>query len=108
MRDTHGNLVTVSLGGVQTLKLTSGNNLNAHFLMFVPTFPPTLNALTSGSVVSLQFPTVPQHNYTVLYNSTLIGGTWLPLSAAIPGDGTFRTVTDTVTGHTRFYKLQIQ
>jgi hypothetical protein len=108
MRDSHGNLATVSLGGVQTLRLTSGNSLNVHFVMLVPTFPPVLNASISGSTVSIEFPTVVQHNYTVLYNNTLIGGTWLPLSAPVPGDGTFKIVTDTATGQTRFYKLQIQ
>jgi hypothetical protein len=110
MRDTNGNLVTVSLGGVQTLRLTSGNNLNAHFVMFVPSAsaPPILTVSVTGSNVSLHFQTVSGHNYTVLYNNTLIGGTWQPLSAPIPGDGTIKNVPDTVTGQTRFYKLQIQ
>jgi len=109
MRDTNGNLTTITLGGVQTVRLTSGNNLNAHFLMLVPTVSGVkLSASLSGSSLSLQFPTVTGHNYTVLYNNTLVGGTWQPLSAAIPGDGTVKTVTDTVAGTRRFYRLQIQ
>ena len=111
MRDTNGNLATISLGGVQTLKLTSGNNLNVNFLMFVPavSLSPTMTISISGSSVSLHFPTVSGHNYTVLYSTTLNGGTWQPLNAnAVAGDGTVKTVTDTVTGLTRFYQLQIQ
>lgn len=110
MRDNSGNLATVSLGGVQTLKLVSGNNLNVNFLMFVPaiSLSPTLTISISGSSVSIHYPTVTGHNYTVLYNTTLTGGTWQPLSAAVPGDGTIKTATDTVTGSVRFYRLQIQ
>lgn len=113
MRDTNGVLATVSLGGVQTLRLTSGNNVNVHFLMFVPSvvsLSVNLSVTISGSNVSLKFPTTSGHNYTVLYNSSLSGGTWTPLSAAVSGDGTVKTVGDTVTAGTaaRFYRLQIQ
>ncbi|HTR41655.1 MAG TPA: hypothetical protein VMH87_08575 [Pseudomonadales bacterium] len=103
-------LATITLGGVETLRLTSGNNLNAHFFMLVPATsgPPTLTVTVSGSAVTLHFPTVSGHNYTVLYNNTLGTGTWQPLSASIPGDGTVKTVPDTITGKTRFYVLQIQ
>jgi len=107
MRDTNGNLVTVSLGGVQTVQATSGNNLNANFYMFVPLFP-TMTASISGSSILLQYQTQLGHNYTVLSNSTLSGGTWQPLSAAVPGDGTVQTVTDPVAGPKRFYRLQVQ
>ncbi|HWV99274.1 MAG TPA: hypothetical protein VNZ64_06215 [Candidatus Acidoferrum sp.] len=109
MRDTNGNLVTVSLGGVQTVQATSGNNLNANFYMFVPTVSAVkLSATLSGYSLLFHFPTVTGHNYTVLYNNTLVGGTWQPLSATIPGDGTVQTVTDTVAGTRKFYRLQIQ
>lgn len=112
MRDTNGNLATISLGGVQTLKLTSGNNVNVNFLMFVPkavSLSVNLSVSISGSSVSLKFPTVSGHNYTVLYNNTLSGGTWQSLSSAA-GDGTVKTVGDTVTPGVpiRFYRLQIQ
>lgn len=108
MRGTNGNLAKISLGGVQTLRLTSGNNANAHYLMFVPYLSVNLTASISGSIVSLHFPTLVGHNYTVLWNSTLIGGTWQPLSAAVPGDGTIKIVPDTVGSSQRFYKLLIQ
>ncbi len=113
MRDTNGNLATVSLGGVQTVRLTSGNNLNANYIMFVPSavsLSVNLTVSISGSSISLKFPTTSGHNYTVLYNNTLTGGTWQPLSAAVAGDGSVKTVPDTVTPGVpvRFYRLQIQ
>lgn len=112
MRDTNGNLATISLGGVQTLKLISGNNLNTEYLMFVQviSLSSTLTVSVSGSSVTIHYPTVTGHNYTVQYNSTLSGGTWQPLSSAVSGDGTVKTANDTVTPGVpiRFYRLQIQ
>jgi len=113
MRDTNGNLATVSLGGLQTVRATSGNNLNAHFFMFVPavSLSPTMTVSISGTSVTLAFPTLSGHSYTVLWNNTLVGGTWTPLSGAVSGDGTVKTVPDTVVagpGSRRFYRLQIQ
>jgi len=113
LRDTNGNTVTLSLGGVQTLKATSGNNLNAHFYMFVPAIStsPTMTASVSGSTISLKFPTVVGHSYTVIWNTTLSGGTWQSLPPSpITGDGTVKTMTDSVSagGPKRFYRLQIQ
>src|SRR6185437_12199100 len=100
MRDTNGNLATISLGGLQTVRLTSGNNLNAHFLMFVPaavSLSVNLGVSISGQNISLKFPTVTGHNYTVQWNSSIVGGTWTSLGSAIPGDGTVKTVGDTIT-----------
>ena len=112
MRDTNGNLATISLGGVQTVRVTSGNNANAHFFMFVPaavSLSVNLNVSITGSSISLKFPTVTGHNYTVQWNSTITGGTWQALSAAVSGDGTTKTVGDTVTpGGTKYYRLLIQ
>jgi len=108
MRDANGNIANVSLGGVQTLKAVSGNNLNAHFYMFVPSvIQSVMTASISGSSVQLKFSTQSGHSYTVLYNNTLTGGSWLPLSAPVVGDNTVKTVTDTV-GSMRFYKLLIE
>lgn len=112
MRDTNGNLATISLGGVQTLKLISGNNLNAEYLMFVQvvSLSPTLTISISGSSVSIHYPTVSGHNYTVQYNTTLSGGSWQTLSGPIAGDGTIKAAADSVStgGPVRFYRLLIQ
>jgi hypothetical protein len=104
-----GQLVTISLGGTNTIKVTSGSGLNANFYMFVPAIQAVnLTASISGNSISLKFPT-PQTNatYTVLYSSSLTGGSWQALGASITGDGTTKTVTDTL-GSQRFYKLLIQ
>ena len=109
MLDGNGKLVTVSLGGVETLRATSGTGQNANFYMFVPAIQAVnLTASISGNSISLKFPT-PQTNatYTVLYKGSLTGGIWQALGASITGDGTTKTVTDTV-GSQRFYKLLIQ
>ena len=113
MRDTNGNLAKISLGGVQTVRATSGDNLNAHFFMFVPVVSPVqITASISGPNILIKFPSQNGNSYTVLFNSTLNGGTWqtLPSGNGIPGDGTVKTVTDAVgVGPTqRFYKLQVQ
>jgi len=113
MRDTNGNLATVSLGGVQTVRMTSGNNLNLSFIMFVPSVAassPTLIASLSGANIQIKFQTQSGHNYTVLFNTTLNGGTWQTLSGPIAGDGTIKTVPDTITtgGPRRFYRVQVQ
>jgi hypothetical protein len=112
MRDTNGNLATISLGGVQTVRVTSGNNANAHFFMFVPTavsLSVNLSVSVSGATVSLKFPTANGHSYTVQWNTTIVGGTWQPLSTAVTGDGTVKTATDTLTPiGTRYYRLLIQ
>lgn len=111
MRDTNGNLAKISLGGVQTVRATSGNNANAHFFMFVPSvvsLSPTITASLSGTTIQIQFPTQSGHNYTMLFNNNLTGGAWQALSGAVSGDGTTKTVTDTVGPSGRFYKLLIQ
>ena len=106
--NSHGALATVNLGGVQTLRLTSGNNLNAHYMMFVPVGPPIVTASVNRPQIQVSFVSEPGHNYTVLYNNTLTGGTWQTLASGIVGDGTVKTATDTVTGATRFYRVQMQ
>ena len=113
MRDAGGNLAKVSLGGLQTVRATSGGGLNAHFFMLVPVVAPVqIAASISGPNILLKFQTQDGKSYTVLFNSTLTGGTWqaLPSGNGIPGDGTVKTVSDAVgVGPTqRFYKLQVQ
>jgi hypothetical protein len=109
MLGTNGQLATVSLGGVETVRATSGNNVNGHFFMFVPTVTrSTITVSRSGSSIQLQFPTQTGHNYTVLWNNSLTGGTWQALAAAVTGDGTVKIVPDTVGSSPRYYKLLIE
>jgi hypothetical protein len=110
MRDANGALSKVPLAGVNTLKLTCGGGLNANFYMFVPL--PSLDLAASVSVsgtsIQLKYPSQSGSVYTVLYNDTLTGGTWQPLSASVVGDGTVKTVTDSIGASQRYYVLLIQ
>ena len=110
-----GTNVVVTLGGVETLKVTAPpgsatGSMNAHFYMFVPYIAPfTIGATVSAGTVTIKFPTQSQHSYTVYYSTSLNPGDWVPLVSNIAGDGTVKTVTDSTTGGTqRFYKVQVQ
>ena len=67
-----------------------------------------LAASISGGNILLKFPTQAGSSYTVLYNSSLIGGSWTEVAGPIPGDGTTKTVTIGTSGSQGFYKLLIQ
>ncbi len=114
LSDTNGNPVAVSLGGVETLKVTapSGSatgSLNAHFYMFVPVVQSVnMSGSISGSNLSLRFATQSGVSYTVLHNSSLSGGSWTAVAGPIAGDGTTHTVTLGTSGSVGFYKLLIQ
>jgi len=103
--NTNGQLAVVSLGGVQTLKMTSGNNLNANFYMLVPV-PASTNITTflSGTNTVLSFPTQTGFTYLVVYKNDLTDSNWKLLSI-VPGDGTTKILTDAITEPRRFYKL---
>ena len=106
--NTNGQLAAISLGGTNTIKVTSGSGLNANFYMFVPAIPAVnLTASISGTSILLRFPTQVGATYTVLYKNSLTAVSWLTLAGPITGDNTTKTVTDTI-GSQRFYKLLIQ
>jgi len=69
-----------------------------------------MTATKNGGNVQLAFPTQTGGYYTVLYRNSLNGaGTWTPLSASVTGDGTVKTVTDSLSAaQQRYYKLLIQ
>ena len=111
LADTNGQPVIVTLGGVQTLKLTGGTGQNANFYMLVPAAPqPKLAAAISQNKLQIQIPTQSGFNYTVLYNNSLTGGTWLPLGSSFPGTGATVTVTNTIstTPGQQYYKVVAQ
>jgi hypothetical protein len=77
--------------------------------MLVGPSPVTLSATISGPNVLLSFPTQAGFNYTVTYKNNLTDAVWTPLGSAVPGDGTIKSVSDTVTPHAaRYYQLSIQ
>src|SRR5208282_42954 len=112
--NTNGQMVTMSLGGTNTIKLTSGGdptfggNPNANYYMFVPVASAfRLSVSRTGSTISIQFPTQSGFTYTVQSSGSLNPANWLTLSS-VPGDGTVKTVNDTVGGSPRFYRAEAQ
>jgi len=106
--DANSNKVVVPLGGLATLKLTSGNNLNAGFFMLVPA-PSQLKVtptLVSGQL-SLSFPTESGHTYTVLYKSSLTSSIWTTVGT-ISGNGAVTNVTESLTGTQGYYTVTMQ
>jgi hypothetical protein len=105
--DTNGNKVEVPLGGQATLRVTSGNNLNAEFLMLVPgPLQFSVSAAIVAGQVDLSFPTQLGHTYTVLVTSSLTAPNWSPVGAAIVGDGTVHVVAETISGTQGYYTVQ--
>jgi hypothetical protein len=107
--DANSNMVQVSLGGLATLNLTSGNNINVEFLMLAPA-PPIFKVTPSlvGGLLNLAFPTESGHNYTVVYKSSLTASTWTPVGSVITGNGSVTNVTETLTGTQGYYTVITQ
>ena len=115
--NNNGQPVMVSLGGVETLKLTapSGSatgSVNSHFYMFVPAVVPgsfSISVTASAGSVSIHIPTQSGHSYTVLYTTSLNPANWQTLGGSITGDGTVKTAIDSATGGAqRFYRVEAQ
>jgi hypothetical protein len=113
---TNGQPAVVSLGGVETLKVTAPpgsatGSLNAHFYMFAPfvpsAVPMSLSASISGGLIAIKFPTESGYSYTVQYSSSLSPANWQTLTT-VSGDGTIKTVTDTMSGAQQFYRVEAQ
>jgi beta-glucosidase len=103
--NTSGQLAVISLGGVETFKMTSGNNVNANFYMLVPVPASTnITVLLSTTNTVLSFPTQVGFTYLVVYKDNLEDAYW-KLLGIVAGDGTTRVVTDTINEPQRFYKL---
>lgn len=116
LRNSGGQITTVTLGGVSTLTASTDGNANANFFMLVPTnsvsLPPdavSMSALVSSdrSHLVLSFPTQAGCNYQVLYKTNLTDSTWLPLST-IPGNGGTESFTNSIGDDSRFFRLLIQ
>lgn len=64
-------------------------------------------AVLSGSSLKLSFPTLYGPQYNVLYTTDLIKGPWQTLTS-VTGDGTVKTVTDTLGASQRYYIINTQ
>lgn len=116
LMNSNGQMAVVSLGGVETLKVTAPpgpatGSLNAHFYMFTPFVPSaapmSLSASMSGGAIAIKFPTQSGYSYTVQYSDTLNPASWQTLTT-VSGDGTVKTVTDPVSSSQRFYRVEAQ
>jgi hypothetical protein len=104
LKDSNGNLVTVDLGGQSTLRLTDGG-ANLNFIMLAPAA--ALGAKPAGNnSLGLSYTTQSGFNYTVLYKNSLTDSTWTPMST-VSGDGTLKTMGDTMNVGARYYRLLI-
>jgi hypothetical protein len=93
----------VKLGGVSTLRLSSGT-FNPNFLMFVPASGISLNATRSGGNTVISFPTQPGVVYRAFYRTNLTAGNWTLLTNVL-GDGTTKSASDSTSASQRFYRV---
>ena len=108
--NANGQMAVVSLGGVETLQITSActSGLNANFYMFVPVpAQMTLAASLIDSNPVLSFSTQSGFNYMVVYKNTLSDSYW-KLLAILPGDGTTETFANLPGATARFYAIVAQ
>ncbi len=107
--DTNGVMVNVQLGGQATLRLTSGNNLNAECLMLVPAQlaqPPfRLSAAPLGNQIQISIPTTSGFSYTLWYASNLQASWTSVLGTNIPGDGTVHVITQPLSDGQGYYRV---
>jgi hypothetical protein len=109
--DTNGNKVVIQLGGKETLRLTSGNNLNALFFMLTPAVavPPMFNisATLVGTDIQISIPTETGHNYTLWHADSLPATSWTPVGGGIVGDGSVHVITQPAIGQ-GYYRVSVQ
>jgi hypothetical protein len=70
---------------------------------------PSLNPKTpvpAGTTAAIHWPTVSGKQYVILRSSSLFSGNWSVI-ATNTGTGTDMEFDDTITGQTRFYRVQI-
>lgn len=115
LKDTNGNLVKVTLNGsTNTLQLGGSPvggqpEVNVNFLMLVQTTPDLiLKASVNGGTITISFPTVTGTNYQVQYKQNLTDASWTDLGSPVAGNNGIQSVTDNVTGVSRFYRIETQ
>lgn len=99
----NGAPVVVTLGGVSTLRVTSAGNCNANYFMLVPVQGINLTVTKSGNNAVVSFPTKAGSSYSV-YSSTSLTGSWV-LVNTVAGNGSVKSVNDSIAGGARFYKV---
>lgn len=107
--DTNGSMVNIQLGGQATLRLTSGNNLNAECFMLAPArlvqAPFAVSAAAVGSQLQISIPTTSGFSYTLWYAPNLQAGWTSILSTNIAGDGTVHVITQPLSDGQGYYRV---
>ncbi|HWY31511.1 MAG TPA: hypothetical protein VNX46_12185 [Candidatus Acidoferrum sp.] len=99
----NGNPVLVTLGGTETLRVASGGNINANYLMFVPVKGILLTTTQSSGNVGISFPTTLGSSYRV-WEATTVKGAWTLLKT-VGGTGAVQTVNVAATGSQVYFKV---
>jgi hypothetical protein len=107
-------LVTLT-GDQTTLRVTCGGGVNQAYYMLVPAaaFPPsgiTIRAALVGGQISISIQTATGSTYQLMHSSILTANaaSWSAVGAAIVGDGSVHTVTESVPGAQGYYKVEVQ
>jgi hypothetical protein len=117
LSDSNGNPVKVTLTGTNLSTLQLGGSavsteqeVNVNFLILAPASSSsfTITASVGGGNIAVSFPTQNGSNYQVLYKNKLTDASWTPLGSPIAGNGAVKSVSDTIVGSTRFYRVQVQ
>jgi hypothetical protein len=112
--DASGTVITVSLSGENTLRLTGVEvepdfGLRTDFLMLVPAETRPKLSISSGlGQVLVTFPTQNGHTYTLQDKNTLADAAWQNILPAIVGDGTIRSISQPASEASRFYRLNVE
>jgi hypothetical protein len=79
------------------------------FLTVIVLPPPQLHSgVPAGNILPLRFDALSGQTYQVQYKDSLRDAEWLPLTAALPGQGGTLEAADDMTGHSnRFYRLVV-
>jgi hypothetical protein len=109
--DANGQPVTVTLGGVSTLRATTDGSANANRYMLVTPLAavprPQITAVMAGASVQLSFPTQSGRVYQVWGKANVNDATW-SLVATLSGTGSVVTWSEAATQAHRFYRLFVQ
>jgi hypothetical protein len=113
--DSQGNQVKVTLSGSLTTLQLGGSpaptdpEVNVNFFMLVPTFANVwLTPKVSGGSVNVSFNSTTGYSYQLQSTTSLNGGTWTNVGAAVNGNNLSQSVADTEGGTERFYRVQVQ
>ena len=100
----NGAPAVVDVGGTHTLRVTSGNNINANYFMLVAAQPIYVSATASGNNIVISFPTQAGKSYQVFSEPSLTSGVWTPVGT-VGGDGTIKSVSAPKTASQQFYQV---